>query len=186
MVWRLTCLFCLAITAGETLGQDAEREIRKPLGKFEKLPEPLDDVIGNVHDFEDNGTFTITGVRFGVKGFGDDEALIWSLTTNNAVSSQYVVTHFNKLRNVRFFKSQKRIDEEKPPFIFRVYSTRLFYSERIASDAANGITMRRDDVFEVWIYLKPKAQNTIVNEDSNRVEFSQALRDIGRDPRSRY
>jgi len=182
---RLTLMFCFSTPAVFAIGQE-EVETRKPLGKFEKLPEPLDNITGNVHDFEAGGLFTLTGVRFGAKGFGDDEALIWSLTTNKTVSCRHIVVHFNKLRNVRFFKSQQRIQEDDPPFVFQVYSTRLFFSESVAAGAANSVNLPPNDVFEVWIYLNRKAIGTLVNEKSNRTEFSQSLRDIGRDPKSRY
>jgi hypothetical protein len=153
--------------AGGTCGQDARDEAAEPESKPEKnfdfLPAPLGLIRGNVLDLEATGHLKIADVEFRTRGNGD-EALIWTVRVEKAITCRHLEAMLRKYRDVRFYTTFKNSTLE-------VLSMVMQYSERVELGSANNRLLTRDDVFELIITLPKKEVRRLISLDVDHVVF---------------
>ena len=114
--------------------------------KMNRLPEPLDEIVGNVTDFERDGLFKVTGVRLGPAGLKHDPAVVWTLRANRSMTLRRAEIFLRDFRDVRFYRFGR--NEGRPAF-----TTLLFYSNRISEGAVDDGILPKGISVEAWIPL---------------------------------
>jgi hypothetical protein len=138
-------------------------------GEFGSLPKPLDEISGNMADFEKSGHFTIADARFSEIGYRKQDAFIWTLRARKPITYRHVILLLRKLRDVRFYAKGERRPQEK-------LSTLLFYSDRVPLNAANGEVLSRDQELDVWIYVNRVQVRKLNDGGANTVVFRELRR----------
>lgn len=172
---QLIFLWLMATCLVDTFAEETEKP--PAAEKYASLPKPLDDVPGNMMDFEKGGHFTITNVRFEKFGYAETDAIIWTLKTNKTVSCRFIVLFLRQLRDVRFYhEGRHAYREDKKRFINEIHSTLLFWDQRIVNGAANSVILSKEQLFDVFIYMPPFDVDKVMNERGNKVVFSRDKR----------
>ena len=156
-----------AADAPATEAKDPDKPDRPAINQ---LPEPLQDVWGNVTDLEKRGYFTVTEVRFGAAPFRTGgQAVIWTLRAKENVTWRTVATFLKHFRDVRFYRTEEKGSYE-------LYNTFLEWSDLVDTYATTRKVLRRDNVFEVWVRLSVVKLRKIRTQEVNELVFSRPVR----------
>lgn len=164
------------INGSTSFAQSSKRTARVEL--YSALPPPLEDVDGNMLDFEKNGHLTIEQMKFRKVGRYNKSAMVWTLKANKPLTYQYVNMILRDFRDVRFYLERPENKNKGLRALTReVHFTTLDYDQYIKDGAANGRMLARDDTFDIWIYMDKLDVNRLKFERTNRVVFSESGRE---------
>lgn len=133
------------------------------------MPKPLDAIESNLHDLEANGFLTIVSGSYQVINNGQDQAIVWSVRANRALTYRYILMQVRALSDVRLFKTLGA--ETADPSLQEVHSMQLYFSPELEERAAGSRLFARDDFFDIWVYLEPVEVQKIRSLSADRAIF---------------
>lgn len=134
---------------------------------FTTLPAPLDGITGNVTDLEESGHFKIIRAEIGRTRVFQEEALIWTVNVVRPIACRHAQILFRRVGDVRFYHFEKDAQWRR-----QLLATRLYYPQRIDSEAANRESLNQDEQFQVWIPLKPAEADRLQHHEATTIVFS--------------
>lgn len=141
--------------------------IKTTIGGLPQLPEPLEGIPGNLHELEKDGLFTVTDVRVDSVGLDRQEAIVWTLQVNRAVTCRHAMMAFDGFRDVRFYR-------ESEQSLLEVHSARLYFDEMIRTGAANAEALPRDSIVHAFIFLGGGDLVKLRLRKANQLVFTRA------------
>ncbi len=148
--------------AGDNAGVESETT-QKPR-RFNRLPEPLEDVIGGLHELERSGHFRLIQMEMGRTRVTEEDAVVWTVRVVRPLTYRHAVTLLRRVGDVRI----ARIRDEWQQQLLR---TRLGWPDWIESSAVQGEVLDRHFEFEVWIELEEWMVKSLQRDQANRIVF---------------
>jgi hypothetical protein len=117
------------------------------------MPKPLDNIESNIRVLEKNGFLSIVSGKYQVINNAQDEAIVWTVRANKALTCRHIVNQIEAISDVRMYKTLGV--NSKDPTLQEVHSMKLHYSQRLEDRASSSRLFARDDIFKIWVYLSP-------------------------------
>jgi len=128
------------------------------------LPAPLEKVVCNVTGLEQSGHLLLTDVRLGRSEDFGDEALIWTVKVQQAISCRHLTILLRQFSDVRFYYNEEDTQKE-------LYSTDLLYASRVAEGAVHGQILGQDEEFQIWVLLSMRHVDMLARLKVDTVVF---------------
>ncbi len=163
-----------AISARAQDEDDLENDKKENIS-WQQLPKPLETVVFNAYDLQHDGLFKIRKVEFGRIGFNSAPAMIWTLETTKTVSCRHIELIFEPIRHVHFYQIFKSVRADREEYLRERHDTILYLDSRVTTGSANSALLGRDELFRVWIYMKPDEVGLVVGSKATRLLFKKAV-----------
>lgn len=136
----------------------------------QKLPEPLNQVSGNLDDLEKTGYFKIIDGGYGRTQELKEKAMIWTIEVVKPLTCGHAMILLQRLSDVRFY----RVNDDG--YRQQLLTNQLFYSSWIEEGAVSHEILGRDVRFQVWLLMNERQTWILEHERANTVVFAQPKR----------
>ncbi len=143
---------------------DAATETPDKPRELKRLPPPLEDVIGGLHELERSGHFRLLQMEMGRPRVTEMDAVVWTVRVVRPLTYRHALLLLRRVGDVRI--ARVRDDWQK-----QLLRTRLAWPDWIESGAVHGDVLDRDAEFEVWIDLDARTVGTLRRDQANRIVF---------------
>lgn len=133
---------------------------------FVNLPQPLEEVSGNIMDLEKSGHFRIVKAEYSRPVGDNNEALIWTVRVVKPLTCRNALMQLRYFRDVRFYDTAQGAKIE-------ILSTLLYYSRLLDVGAVNRDILGEYDQFQLWAFISPVDVRKLTSQGGDTVEFAK-------------